>query len=81
MMNFPDNGYIYWIEQLKVKLRLHTAINRADFGPGECDLMVHLRKYSQRHSLTNAFCPSNIYNTHQDMKSARLIAVCKRTLT
>ena len=51
----------------------------------ECDLMVHSRKHVHRHFLTNAFCsvillPSYVYNMHQDTKSARLIAVCKRTL-
>ena len=39
--------------------------------PGECDLMVH----SRMHFVTFVY----IYNMHQDTKSARLIAVCKRT--
>ena len=37
--------------------------------PGECDLMVHMHFV--------AFV--RVYNMHQDTKSARLIAVCKRT--
>ena len=43
--------------------------------PGECDLMVHPQKYSV------TLLPSCVYNMHQDTKSARLIAVCKRTFT
>ena len=38
--------------------------------PGECDLMVLV------HPCTKG---SAVYNMHQDTKSARLIAVCKRT--
>ena len=39
--------------------------------PGEYDLMVQSQKYSGIFS----------YNMHQDTKSARLIAVCKRSLS
>ena len=39
--------------------------------------MVHPRKYIVIFSRT----PSYVYNMHQDTKSARLIALCKRTLT
>ena len=64
----------------RIKLRLHTAINRADF--------VSLRMWfnglptkAYCHFLTNAFCYLvRVHNMHQDTKSARLIAVCKRTL-
>ena len=49
--------------------------------PGECDLMVCPRKhiviFSRMHLLTFV----RVYNMHQDTKSARLIAVCKRTFT
>ena len=48
--------------------------------PGESDLMVHLRKYTASFSHECILLPSCVYNMHQDTKSARLNAVCKRTL-
>ena len=50
--------------------------------PGECDLMVHSRKHIVIFSQM-AFFYLRMYITcmHQDTKSARLIAVCKRTFT
>ena len=48
---------------------------------GECDLMVQLQKYSVIFSQVQFVTFICIYNTHQDTKSARLIAVCKRTVT
>ena len=62
-------------------LRLHTAIDRADFV---CWWMWFNGSNTevQRHFLTNAFCYLlYVYNIHQDTKSAWLIAVCKRTLS
>ena len=50
---------------------------------GECDLMVHQQKYSvifSRLTHKSISLPSYVYNMHQDTKSARLIAVCKRSL-
>ena len=46
--------------------------------PGECDLMVHPRKYSVIFSRMH-FVTVVLYNMHQDTKSSRLIAVCKRS--
>ena len=48
--------------------------------PGKCDLMIHTRKHSVIFSRMHLL-PSFAYNMHQDTKSARLIAVCKRTFT
>ena len=48
--------------------------------PGECDLMVHLFNGSPASFSDECILlPSYVYNMHQDTKSARLIAVCKRT--
>ena len=65
-----------------VKLRLHTAINRDDYSCfGECDLMILLQKYSVIFSRVHFVTFICIYNImHQDAKSARLMAVCKRAL-
>ena len=68
-----------------LKLRLHTAINRADFVSWWMWFNGTPTKV-QGNFLTNAFCSvillhSYLYNMHQDTKSARLIAVCKRTLS
>ena len=46
--------------------------------PGECDLMVNVRKYSVIFSRMHFVTVLYVYNMHQDTKSARLIAVCKR---
>ena len=62
-------------------LRLHTAINRADLVSW---CMLYTYKGNKMHSSENdpvliSVCePLN--HIHQDTKSARLIAVCKRTL-
>ena len=42
------------------------------------DLYGFTHELARRHFLMNASC--YVYNMHQDTKSARLIAVCKRTL-
>ena len=47
--------------------------------PGKWDLMIHPRKHSVIFSRIHLL-PSFVYNMHQDTKSARLIAVCKRSL-
>ena len=47
--------------------------------PDECDLTVHPRKYSVIFSHECILLPLYVHNMHQDTKSARLIAVCKRT--
>ena len=66
---------------LPLKLRLHTTINRPISYPGECDLIASPTKV-HRHFLTIALLlPSYVYNMRQDTKSARLIAVCKRSFT
>ena len=63
------------------EVRLHTAINRADFVSW---CMLYTYKGNKMHSSENdpvliSVCePLN--HIHQDTKSARLIAVCKRTL-
>ena len=61
-------------------LRLIGPISYLD----ECDLMVHWRKhiviFSRMH-FVDFVTFVRVYNMHQDTKSARLIAVCKRTLT
>ena len=73
---------IYLIVGLSLHLsyiRLHTAINRADFVSWWMWFNGSPTKV-QRHFLTIAFrLPSYVYNMHQDTKSARLIAVCKRS--
>ena len=63
------------------KPRLYTAI----IGPfsylDQCDLMVQPQKYSvifSRMHFVTFICK---YNMHQDTKSARLTAVCKRSFT
>ena len=53
-----------------------ATLSRPISYPGECDLTVHSLTQAHRHFLTNAFC---YLNMHQDTKSARLIAVCKRS--
>ena len=45
---------------------------------GECDLMVHPRKCSVMFSRVHFVTFVHVSNMHQDTKSARLIAVCKR---
>ena len=61
---------------------LQAAINRPGFVyPGECDLMVHPRKYTALFSHECILLPLYVYNMHQDTKSIRLIAVCQRSLT
>ena len=57
-------------------LRLIGAI----LYPGECDLMVHPRKYMQRHFLMNAFCYLHSYITCTKIQDRpQFIAVCKRS--
>ena len=61
---------------------LQAAINRPGFVyPGECDLMVHPRKYTALFSHECILLPLYVYNMHQDTKSARLIAECERTFS
>ena len=43
--------------------------------------MVHRRISTSSFSHECILLPSHVYNMHQDTKSARLIAVCKRSLT
>ena len=62
-----------------LKLRLHTAINRADFVSW---CMLYTYEGNKMHSWENsavAFVVEPLNHIHQDTKSARLIAVCKRT--
>ena len=64
-----------------LKLRLHTAINRADFVSWWM-WFNRLTTKVQRHFLTECILlPSYVYNMHQDTKLARLIGVCKRTFS
>ena len=69
---------------LSVKLRLSYVYTLQLIGPisypGKCDLMIRTRKHSVIFSRMHLL-PSFVYNIHQDTKSARLIAVCKRTFT
>ena len=62
------------------KLRLYTLqlIGTISY-PGEYDLMV-TRESMASFSHECILLPLYVYNMHQDRKSARLIAVCKRTL-
>ena len=60
------------------ELRSHTAINRADFVSWWMWFNGSPTKV-QRHECI--LLPSYLYNMHQDTKSARLIAVCKRTFS
>ena len=61
------------------KVRLHTAINRVDFVTWWM-WFNRLTTKLQRHFLTECILlPLYVYNMHQDTKSARLIAVCKRS--
>ena len=68
------------------KLRLYTLqlIGTISY-PGEYDLMVtreSMASFSHECILLPLYVYNNSYsyNMHQDRKSARLIAVCKRTL-
>ena len=64
----------------RFKVRLHTAINRSDFVSWWMWFNGSHTEV-QRHFLTDAFCYLlYVYNIHQDTKSARLIAVCKRSI-
>ena len=55
----------------RIKVRLHAAINRADF----VSWCMFVRKWRC------AFVGKPLNHIHQDTKSARLIAVCKRSFT
>ena len=70
-----DQEYVVYIRCVYT-LRLTWQISYS----GECDLMVHPQKYSVI-SHECILLPSYVYNMRQDTKSARLIAVCKRTLS
>ena len=67
---------------VSVKVHLHTAINRADF---RFRFQMHVKMRSSQQSnvwaqyLQSSAC-SSLLNMHLNLKSARLIAVCKRTL-
>ena len=67
-----------------LKARSHRRLIGPISYPDECDLMVHPRKYSVIFSRIRAheciLLPSYVYNIYQDMKSARLITVCKHSL-
>ena len=69
--NFSKVVCSRWILSYVYTLRLIRPIS----CPGECDLMVHRRKYSVIFS-RNYFV-TYVCNMHQDTKSAQLIAVCK----
>ena len=64
-----------------VKLRLHTAINRADFVSWWMWFTIYrLTTKVHRHFLTECILlPLYVYNMHQDTKSTWLIAVCKHS--
>ena len=64
-----------------VKLRLHTAISLGQISyRGELMWFNGSPTKVHRRFLTNAFCYlRTLYNMYQDTKSARLIAVCKRS--
>ena len=78
----PQSGENTWTDGIrKVRPRLHTAINRTDFvswwmwfngWPNESTASWFSREC--------ILLPSYVYNMLQDTKSARLIAVCKRSL-
>ena len=68
------------VDRESLKLRLHTAINRDDFV--SC-CMLYTYKSNKMHSVRKwrcAFVVNLLNHIHQDTKSDRLIAVCKRTL-
>ena len=78
-------GYLWFtaiIILCTVKVRLHTAINRADFISWWM-WFNRLAMKELRHFLTKCILlPLYVYtcNMHQDTKSARLIAMCKCSL-
>ena len=57
-----------------LNVRLHTVINRADF-------VWFTYESTASFSHQCILLPLYGYNMHQDTKSSRLIAVCKRSLT
>ena len=61
----------------RVKLRLHTAINQADFVFWWMWFNGLSTKSTMSFSHECILLPSYVYNMHQDTKSAQLIAVCK----
>ena len=63
----------------RVKVRLDTAINRADFVSWWMWFNGSTTKATAEFSHECILLPSYIYNMHQDTKSARLIALCKRS--
>ena len=70
-----------WLKSLKAMyvytLRLIGSISY----PSECDLTVYPRKYSVIFSQMRFVTFVRMYSMHQDTKSARLIAVCERSLS
>ena len=62
-----------------LKLRLHTAINRADFVSW-CMLYIYIyTKVTKCIREKMTMCFREWIHIHQDAKSARFIAVCKRS--
>ena len=67
---------------VRLKLHLHTAINKADFV-SRCMLYTYkVTKYIREKMTlyTCTFVGEPLNRIHQDTKSARLIAVCKHSL-
>ena len=64
-----------------LKLRLHTAINRADFVSG-CMLYTRTKVTKCTHEKMTLYfrIGEPLNHIHQGTKSARLIAVCKRSI-
>ena len=62
-----------------LKVRLHTAINRADFV-SRCMLYTRTKVTKRiREKMTMCFVSEPLNRIHQNTKSARLIAVCKHS--
>ena len=62
-------------------VRLHTAINRADFV--SCCMLYTYTKVTKciREKMTLYFVGAPSNHIHQHTKAARLVVVCKRTLS
>ena len=71
--------YCNWSRLPGFKLRLHTAINRADFVSWWMWFNASPTKSTASFSHDCILLTSYVYNMHQDTKLARLIAVCKRS--
>ena len=73
---------LLWTSSSNLKLRLHTAINRADFVSWS---MLYTYEGNKMHSRENHDAVLSLgqplNHIHQETKSVRLIAVCKRGLT